>query len=165
MNTIKDIIGAIVILISVYQYIYIIDLKNKQKKEIELARASSIKTSKAVIRGKIAEEFIPLFPDFPYSMGDCKFVGMPIDYLVFDGMSAVRNGEDVPITIILSDVKTNTAQRSKIQNAIKKAAEEGRIRFETWKVDENKKLIIKNTPMKSEKFIAETSEEAKINKK
>ena len=143
MNTIQYIIVTIIIIVALYEYFYITKLENKHRKEIELARASSVKTSKAVIRGKIAEEFIPLFPDFPYSMGDCKFVGMPIDYLVFEGMSAVRNGDDIPITIILSDVKTNTAQRTKIQNSIKKAAEEGRIRFETWKVDENKKLTIK----------------------
>lgn len=111
-------------------------LLNEEKK-------NAIKKSKDITRGHISQEFLPLFPDFPYNMSDCKFSGQPIDFLVFKGMSDLRDGLESEIEIVFADVKVNTAQRSKIQNAIKKAVEQKRVRFETWKVDNNKKLIIK----------------------
>lgn len=111
--------------------------------ELIKARKESVAKSKSVTRGQIAEEFIPLFPDFPYNLSDCKFSGQPIDFIVFKGMSDLRDGKDSEIEIILADVKVNKAQRTKIQNAIKKAVEEKRFKFETWKIDENKKIAIK----------------------
>lgn len=116
----------------------------KHQDEILLARKDSVKKSKEVTRGHISEEFIPLFPDFPYDMSECKFSGMPVDYLVYKGMNNVRDGiTDSKIEIIFADVKVNTSQRNKVQNAIKKAIEESRFRWETWIIDENKKIIIK----------------------
>ena len=58
-------------------------------------------------------------------------------------MSAFRDGSDAQISIILADVKVGSAQRTKVQNAIKKAVEEGRVKFETWTVDKDNKIKIK----------------------
>lgn len=140
IHTIYSLVIIIIIVLGLYK------LKNIEKQyseEISKARKDSVEKSKAVTRGKIAEEFIPLFPDFPYNLSDCKFSGQPIDFIVFKGMSDLRDGLNSEIEIILADVKVNKAQRTKIQNAIKKAVEEKRFKFETWKIDENKKIIIK----------------------
>ena len=115
----------------------------EHKEEIANARKDAVKKSKDVIRGQISEEFVTILPEFPYNMSDCKFSGAPLDYIVFNGMSALRNGEEAEIEVVFADVKVNTAQRSKVQNGIKKAIEEGRVRFETWTIDKDKKLIIK----------------------
>lgn len=113
------------------------------KEELVKARRDAVKKSKDVIRGQISEEFVTILPEFPYNMSDCKFSGAPLDYIVFRGMSALRDGEEAEIEVIFADVKVNTAQRSKVQNGIKKAIEEGRVRFETWTIDKNKNLKIK----------------------
>lgn len=113
------------------------------KEELVKARRDAVKKSKDVIRGQISEEFVTILPEFPYNMSDCKFSGQPIDYIIFSGMSALRDGEEAEIEVIFADVKVNTAQRSKVQNGIKKAIEEGRVRFETWTIDKDKKLKIK----------------------
>lgn len=119
------------------------DIKKRYQKELNSAKKISVEKSKAVTRGQIAEEFIPLFPDFPYNMSDCKFSGQPLDFIVFKGMSNLRDNKEGEIEIIFADVKVNKAQRTKIQNAIKKAIENNKVRFETWRIDENKKIIIK----------------------
>ena len=110
----------------------------EHKEEIAKARKDAVKKSKDVIRGQISEEFVTILPEFPYNMSDCKFSGAPLDYIVFNGMSALRNGEEAEIEVVFADVKVNTAQRSKVQNGIKKAIEEGRVRFETWTIDKEK---------------------------
>lgn len=144
------IVTIILILIIVVFVFILISQQIRNSKELLLkdqaiitARQDAVAKSKAVTRGKISEEFIPLFPDFPYNMSDCKFSGSPIDFIVFNGMSEFRDNGTGEIQIIFADVKVNTAQRNKVQNAIKKAVENKNIKFETWKIDENKKINIK----------------------
>lgn len=99
-------------------------LKSKQVEEIKVARKSAVDTSRAVLKGKISEEIAPFLPNFPYDSSDCKFFGSPIDFIVFEGMSKGNITK-----IIILDVKTGKSQLSKIQNQIKKCAENGRIEF------------------------------------
>ena len=113
------------------------------RESIAAERKDAVKRSKAVTRGNIAQEFIPLFPDFPYNLSDCKFSGQPIDFMVFENMTSVRDGTDVKVNVVLADVKVNKAQRTKVQNAIKDAVEGGRVRWETWTVAEDKTIKIK----------------------
>src|SRR5574337_600502 len=56
-------------------------------------REDAIKKSEAVIRGMVTQHLRPFFPDFAYSPKDARFLGTPIDLIVFDGLSegAVRN--------------------------------------------------------------------------
>lgn len=136
-----EILYNIIILGLVY---VIYRMRIKGISDIEKARKDSLQRSKSVIRGKVSEEFIPLFPDFPYELSDCKFSGQPIDFIVFKNMSKVRDGEDAEIEIIIADVKVNKSKRTKVQNAIKKAIEDKNFRFETWQIDENKKINLVN---------------------
>lgn len=143
----NTIILGILLLLSIIKIILLYSRYNKlilsHKEEIANARRDAVKKSKDVIRGQISEEFVTMFPEFPYNMSDCKFSGSPLDYIVFKGMSSLRDGEEGEIEVVFADVKVNTAQRSKVQNGIKKAIEEGRVRFETWTIDKDKNLKIK----------------------
>lgn len=112
------------------------------QESIKKEREDAIKQSKSVISGQTNENTISLFSNFPYNTQDIKFSGNPLDYLVFNGMTKLRDTNEGDIEIIFADVKTNTSSNTKIQNAIKKAIINNRVRFETWKVIDNK-LIIK----------------------
>lgn len=137
----------IIIAIAVVSLGVILSFKNHQikrlRESIKAEREDAVKRSKSVTRGNIAQEFIPLFPDFPYQMSECRFFGAPLDYIIFENMSAVRDGTNIKINVVFADVKVNTAQKTKVQNAIKDAIDNGRVRFETWQIDENKKIKIK----------------------
>ena len=50
-------------------------------------REDAIRKSEAVIRGKVTETLIPFFPDFAYDPKDVRFLGTPVDLVVFDGLS------------------------------------------------------------------------------
>lgn len=133
------ILGGLCIIIYIFYRLEVRELKNsiedihKDYKEIIVKeRADAINKSKSVIRGAVSEEMIPLLKDFPYTLSDCKFSGQPIDYIVFNGMSTIRDIGKGDIEIIIADVKTGNATTSKVQNAIKKAVINKNIRFETW---------------------------------
>jgi predicted Holliday junction resolvase-like endonuclease len=90
-----------------------------------------------VLKGKIAEHMVPLLRDvFKYAPSDARFIGAPIDYLIFDGYTAVKDlHSDEPITVILADVKTGNARLNKTERRIKEAVEAGRVRWETIHLD------------------------------
>jgi len=79
-------------------------LMKSQEKEM---RADSVKRSKVVTLGKIAEHFAPYLPGWHYNPQDARFLGSPIDFVVFDGMSeGVING------VVFVEIKTGNAHLS-----------------------------------------------------
>ena len=89
--------------------------------------------SRAVIKGKVAEQFLPILPAFKYMPSDARFIGDPIDYVIFNGYTELKDnrGDRNNLEIILVDVKTGKASLTQHQKAILDAAQAGRIRFET----------------------------------
>ena len=65
------------------------------------------------IKGKVAEVFAPFLKGFPFKPSECKFIGDPIDYLVFEGLS----DRDIK-RIHFVEVKTNDGKLSKHQKQI-----------------------------------------------
>ena len=100
-------------------------------------RADAVDTSRAVLKGKIAEQIAPLLPGFltMYNPADARFIGSPIDYLVFKGMSKGEDSDD-PIEIVLLDVKTGNAGLNGIQRKIEAAVAARRVSFGILRMNE-----------------------------
>jgi len=100
-------------------------------------RKDATDRSRYVLKGKIAEHLVPLYREvFKYDPADARFIGAPIDYLIFDGYTAVKDGNsDEPITVILADIKTGNATLNRTERKIKEAVEQGRVRWETIELD------------------------------
>ncbi len=93
--------------------------------------------SRSVLKGKIAEHMVPMIPEvFRYEPSDARFIGAPIDYLIFDGYTRVKDDNvDEPITVVLADIKTGNATLSRTERKIKEAVEAGRVKWETIQLD------------------------------
>ena len=120
-------------------------LKEKQNQEIKDARKKSVQTSRSVLRGKVAEQIAPLLDGFEYSLSDAHFLGDPIDYVVFNGYSNLRdngNGAD-DLEIVILEIKSGKARLQKGQHAIENAINAGRVRFETIRVSGNGEITKK----------------------
>ena len=100
-------------------------------------RRDAADRSRYVIKGKIAEHMVPMVPDvFKHNPSDARFIGAPIDYLIFDGYTAVKEGEsDEDIFVVLADIKTGNATLNRTERKIKEAVEKGRVRWETIRID------------------------------
>lgn len=116
---------------------YIAELQLEHQQALKDAKKRSVNTSRAVLKGKMAEQLAPLLPEFQYLPSDAKFLGDPVDYVVFDGYSDFREGEGAAdaIEVILLDVKSGGARLSKGQQAIAQAVQAGRVRFETLRIN------------------------------
>ena len=50
-------------------------------------RADAVQRSLAVTSGKVHEQLLPYMRAFPYNPKDVRFLGSPIDLVVFDGLA------------------------------------------------------------------------------
>ena len=73
----------------------------KWQTEMEQARKSAVTQSRAVLGGKFTEQMVPFFPDFKYDPTEVRFIGSPIDMVVFPGLA---KGD--PEEIVILEVKT-----------------------------------------------------------
>jgi len=58
-----------------------------KRKEKDL-RQDAVRRSQSVTKGKVAEQIAPFLPGFKYDPRDCRFLGSPVDFVVFEGMTA-----------------------------------------------------------------------------
>ncbi|MEB3753272.1 Holliday junction resolvase-like protein [Acinetobacter sp. MD2(2019)] len=117
----------------------IVQLKLEHQQALRDAQQRSVNTSRAVLKGKMAEQFAPVLPGFNYLPSDAKFLGDPVDYVVFNGYSAFREGNASAddLELVLIDIKSGQARLTKGQQAIAHAIQQGRVRFETIRIDWN----------------------------
>lgn len=120
---------------------------NSVKPRIEAAKKQALESSRSTLKGRIGEQIAPLLPDFLklYEPADARFIGTPIDYIIFKNMSKVSDNTDEPIEIVLLDVKTGTSSLTKIQKMIKTAVESGRVKFDILRPSIAKEAVAINT--------------------
>ena len=116
---------------------YIAELELEHQQALTAAQKRSVNTSRAVLKGKMAEQLAPILPQFQYLPSDAKFLGDPVDYVVFDGYTDFRDGDGTAedIEVVLIDIKSGGARLTKGQVAIAQAIRDGRVRFETVRID------------------------------
>lgn len=83
-----------------------------------LIRSDAIQRSQSVIIGKVSEHLLPYMPDFPYNPRDVKFLGSPVDLIVFDGMSDGDIKQIVLIEIKTGQSAALTQRERQIRNAV-----------------------------------------------
>ena len=66
-----------------------------------IIREDAVQRSQAVTAGKVHEQLIPYLPAFPYNPKDVRFLGSPVDLVVFDGLA-----EGQVRRIVFVEVKT-----------------------------------------------------------
>jgi predicted Holliday junction resolvase-like endonuclease len=102
--------------------------KNEHTKEI---RKDSVNRSRSTLKGRISEQMAPLLPEFPFSPADARFIGNPIDFVVFDGYTEAKDGDGDQVTVVLVEVKKGKGRLTHEETLIKKAVEAGRVSWKT----------------------------------
>jgi predicted Holliday junction resolvase-like endonuclease len=89
-------------------------------------RQDAVKKSEAIIRGKVTEHLIPYFPDFEYNPKDARFLGTPVDFIVFDGLS-----EGEMNRVVFIEVKSGKAcSLSKREKLVRECIDRGKVSYE-----------------------------------
>ncbi len=113
-------------------------LTSRHAEALTKARRDSVSRSRAVLKGKMAEQMAPLLPGFDYWPADARFLGDPVDYVIFDGYSRIKDGdEEQSLEIVIADIKEGRARLSRGQRRIAQAVAAGRVRFEVVRVSDD----------------------------
>jgi len=100
-------------------------IKTWKSEEERNIRQDAIKRSREVIHGKVTEHMIPFFPSFPWNPADARFLGSPIDFIVFDGLSEGEVRE-----IILVEVKSGVRRvLTPRERSVEKCVRRGSVDF------------------------------------
>ncbi len=67
-------------------------------------REDAVERSQAVTIGKVHEQLIPYLPEFRYNPKDARFLGTPVDLVVFDGLA-----EGQVRRVVFLEVKTGAS--------------------------------------------------------
>ena len=97
--------------------------EEQEKNKVVVSQKKSSETR----LGQMTEHLVPFLDGFPYDPKDCHFLGMPIDYLVFD----FDAGE---ITFV--EIKTGNARESDRQKKIKNIIKTGKVYYSKIRLNE-----------------------------
>ena len=97
-------------------------------------RKKAMDSSRNSLKGRIGEQMSPLLPEFysKYEPGDARFLGTPIDYVIFKNMSKFTKENKVPIDVVLVEVKIGASNPNltPLEKAIDEAVKAGRVEFD-----------------------------------
>ena len=102
------------------------DTIEKQLEDIN--KIISQKKSSEVRLGQISEHFAPFLKDFPYDTKNIRFLGSPIDLILFD----IDNNR-----IIFIEVKTGKSSQTKKQRQIRDIIKAGNVEYEVMRICED----------------------------
>lgn len=92
-------------------------------------RKEAVLRSRSVIGGQFSEQLAPYLPDFQYLPTECKFMGKPIDFIVFKGMDEKKIDE-----VIFVEVKSGNAKLNGHEKNLKETIEKKRVRWVEYRI-------------------------------
>ena len=130
------VVAAILFIFAVYYFTQLkFERKFRQWREAEELRweeerqkaiKEAIAQSRAVLGGKFTEQMAPYLPEFKYDPTEARFIGSPIDLIVFPGLAS---GD--PEEIVIMEIKTGkTGQLTPQERKIRQLIEDGMVRWE-----------------------------------
>ena len=117
-----------------------LDLARWKAEMEEAIRKDAVTKSISVVRGKMTEHLIPYMGRFPFDPRDCRFIGAPIDMVVFDGLygSGLRE-------VVFLEIKTGKSSLNTREQELRTAIQEGRVRWEQIRIP-NEEFNEKDSP-------------------
>ena len=100
--------------------------------QIEKERKDAIAKSRAALGGLFSEQLAPYLPDFPYSPSEVRFIGKPIDFLVFKGADNKQIDE-----VVFVEVKSGKAKINNHEKNLKETIEKKKVRWEEYRIPED----------------------------
>ena len=99
--------------------------KLKDLSLLKKQRKDAVKKSRAVIGGQVAEQLAPYLPEFPCNPGDVCFLGKPVDFIGFTGLTE----SDEIHAVMFIEVKTGQSKLNGHEKQLKDAIQKGLVRY------------------------------------
>ena len=134
LNTILTILLFLIGLILAYfvgQKIAVIKRDKHWESEIPGHRKDAILKSRSVLSGLFSEQLAPFLPGFNFKPTECKFLGKPVDFIVFKGLDDKKVDE-----VVFVEVKSGKSKLSNVEKSLKEAIENKKVKWEEYRIPE-----------------------------
>ena len=105
--------------------------KKQHEEKIPQIRQDAIQQSRAVLSGQFSEQIAPFLPEFPFKPTEARFIGKPVDFVIFKGMDEKRIDE-----VVFVEVKSGQSQLSKVEKTLKETIQNKKISWHEYKIPE-----------------------------
>jgi predicted Holliday junction resolvase-like endonuclease len=105
--------------------------------QIPLQRKEAIARSRSVLGGQFSEQLAPYLPGFPFNPNEVRFIGKPVDFIVFKGMDNKDINE-----VVFVEVKSGDSKLSYQEKKLKDAIENKKVSWHEYRI--SKELTDKN---------------------
>lgn len=102
-----------------------------QHKKLPELKEEAIEKSRQVLGGQFSEQLAPYLPDFKYSPTEVRFVGKPIDFIVFKGMDNKGVKE-----VVFVEVKSGKSGLSTPERRLRDVIKDKRVSWEEYRIPE-----------------------------
>jgi predicted Holliday junction resolvase-like endonuclease len=94
-----------------------------------IEREDAARRSRSSLGGQVLEKIAPHLPDFPYDPTELRFIGSPIDFVVFRGL----NSDDVEEVIFL-EMKSGKSRLTSRERSVQRTIEAKNVRWDVYTV-------------------------------
>jgi predicted Holliday junction resolvase-like endonuclease len=101
------------------------------RSQTQAIRDTAVKQSRAVLSGQFTEQLAPYLPDFPWRPTEARFIGKPVDFLIFKGLDEGKVDE-----IIFVEVKSGKSTLSTKERNVRDAVEGKRVSWAEYRAPE-----------------------------
>ncbi|MCL5009788.1 MAG: hypothetical protein M1433_02310 [Candidatus Parvarchaeota archaeon] len=125
------VVSAVLGVVSYFLYKYSVRRAFEEWREKELSREveRSLNAQRAIVKGQISEKLFPVISKQFGNVADFRFVGDPIDYVVFQGLSD-QQSVNAKVDIKFVEIKTGSSKLNVSEKLVKDAVENGRVSWE-----------------------------------
>jgi predicted Holliday junction resolvase-like endonuclease len=111
--------------------IFFLGVLRGKKIEAKL-QLKSQKLSRSLLGGVFSEQVAPFLPDFPKDLkaSEARFIGKPIDFLIFKGMDDQHISE-----VVVVEIKSGNSQLSANERSLRDAIQQKRVTWHDYRVN------------------------------
>ena len=92
-------------------------------------RQDAVLRSQAIVAGKVHEQLVPYLPAFAYNPKDVRFLGSPVDLVVFDGLA-----EGELRRIIFLEIKTGRAGLTVRERSVREVVRNRKVEWDELRI-------------------------------
>ena len=89
----------------------------------------AVARSQAVFSGRVHEQLVPHLPGFEFNPKDVRFLGSPVDFVVFDGLATGSVSR-----VVFLEIKTGGSTLSQREREVREAVQQRRVEWRELRV-------------------------------
>ena len=117
-------LAAVALIGVIFYFAFHLRFERWKRDHTKAARRDAVHRSQAATLGKVYEHLIPYLPDFRWNPKDARFIGTPVDFLIFDGLS-----EGHVRAIVFVEVKTGSSSMNARERQVRDAVRAQRVEW------------------------------------